>query len=94
MDIKRQKELLISNLLMAAASADKHNTDVKIRPEAVFAMLIPMLNELEPVVHCINCKHRKASIYSGYYYCDAWDHDINMLSINPEKYFCAEGETT
>ena len=93
MDSKRQKELLIANLKKAAEGGDHDGGCLKLTAGVIEACIIPLLQELEPVVHCDRCKHCQESCYAGYYYCDAWDQDINMQSIDPEKYFCAEGET-
>ena len=93
MDSKRQKELLIENLSRAAKDADYEGGYVRLTSRVIEQNIVPLLQELEPVVHCAVCKHCQKSCYAGYYYCDAWDQDINMQSIDPEKYFCAEGET-
>ena len=93
MDSKRQKELLIANLRKAAKGGDHDGGCLNLTAGVIEACIIPLLEELEPVVHCDKCKHCGKSVYAGYYYCDAWDQDINMQSIDPEKYFCAEGET-
>ena len=90
MNDARQKAILIDNLI----TATKDGQAVELSAGVVRDVVIPLLMNLAPVVHCSKCRHCQKSCYAGYYYCKAWDQDINMASINPEEYFCAEGEET
>ena len=47
---------------------------------------------IRPLITCFECRHKKPSVLKGYWYCEAWDRDLNGEKYNERTYFCAEGD--
>lgn len=75
MDSKRQKELLIKNLSQAAKGADYEGGYVKLTARVIEQTIIPLLQELEPVVHCDKMKGENFDrVIAGLERCAASDY--------------------
>lgn len=75
----------------------KHLPSSKSSLEIVEMALDPKYNttptlDAQPVVRCIYCEHYETSCCEGFYYCDAWDQQIEINERDPLKFFCAAGK--